>query len=160
MALHNDSVTAPGTRDYSLSRAVRARLLGAILTVMGGAVLVVTLVSVAVRPPAGAVVGLVAVLVLAMGTAAVLLGRRWYVLRLDDTGYRVRLVRGVGRARARWTDVEDLTTAVVGGTECVLLRLRDGGTSTVPVNVIEGDREELVEELRRRLDAGHGYRRL
>jgi hypothetical protein len=30
----------------------------------------------------------------------------------------------------------------------------------VPVNLIEGDREEFVDELQRRLDAGHGYRRL
>lgn len=149
-----------GTRDYPLSGGIRARLLGAVLTVLGAAVLVVTVVSVVVRPPAGAVVGLVVVLVLAMAAAVVLLGRRWYVVRLDDTGYQVRLVRGVGRAQARWTDVEDLTTAVVSGTECVVLRLRDGGTSTMPVNLIEGDREEFVDELQRRLDAGHGYRRL
>jgi hypothetical protein len=66
----------------------------------------------------------------------------------------------VGRAQARWTDVAHLTTAVVSGTPCVVLRLRDGGSSTVPVDHIEGDREEFVEELRRRLDAGHGYRPL
>ena len=88
-----------------------------------------------------------------------LLGRRRYVVRLDDTGYRVRFVRGVGRAQARWTDVEDLATTHVSGSPCIVLRLRDGATSTVPVDLIEGDREELVDELRRRLDAGHGYRR-
>ena len=69
-------------------------------------------------------------------------------------------LRGAGRAQARWTDVSDLTTTVVSGTPCVVLRLRDGTTSTVPVNLIEGDREEFVDELQRRLDAGHGYRRL
>jgi hypothetical protein len=153
-------VTASGTRDYALARALRTRLLGAFLTVLGGAVLVVTVVSVALGAPSGAVVGLVAVLVLAMLAAGVLLGPRWYVVRLDETGYRVRFIRGVGRARARWTDVEDLTTAVVSGSPCVQLRLRDGGTSTVPVNLIEGDREQLVDELQRRLDASHGYRRL
>jgi hypothetical protein len=98
--------------------------------------------------------------VLGIAVLGLLLIRRPYVVRLDDLGYRIRFVRGAGRPGARWTDVLDLTTAVVSGTECVVLRLRDGGSSTLPVNVIEGDREEFVDELQRRLDAGHGYRRL
>ena len=156
---HNDPVSTTGTRDYALAASVRARLMGAFLAVLGLLVLAVSVVSAVADLPAGAATGLVVLAGLAMVALAVVLGRRWYVVRLDDTGYRVRFVRGVGRPQARWTDVEDLTTAVFSGAECVVLRLRDGGTSTIPVNVIEGDREEFVDELRRRLDAGHGYRR-
>jgi len=106
----------------------------------------------------GRLAGAAAVLAaLGLAAAAVLLTRGWSVVRLDDAGYRIRFVRGVGRSNARWTDVSDLTTAVVSGTPCVVLRLRDGGSSTA---LIEGDREEFVDELQRRLDAGHGYRRL
>jgi hypothetical protein len=155
-----DPVRSSGTRDYGLAPALRARLLGVSLAVIG---LIVGLaaVVVALTPlPAAVLTGLVVLAVLGVVVLGLLLGRRPYVVRLDDLGYRIRFLRGAGRAGARWTDVLDLTTAVVSGTECVVLRLRDGGSSTVPVNVIEGDREEFVDELQRRLDAGHGYRRL
>ena len=153
-------VSATGTVDYPLARPVRVRLLGSLLAVLGLLVLVMTVVLAAVGPSSGVVVAAaVAVAVVAVITG-VLLGRQWYVVRLDDTGYRVRFVRGVGRSQARWVEVEDLTTAMAAGTECVVLRLRDGEVSTVPVNLIEGDREAFVDELQRRLDAAHGYRRL
>jgi hypothetical protein len=153
-------VSATGAVEYPLARAVRLRLLGSALAALGLVVLVVTVVLAAVRPPSGVVLATTVALVVVTVATGVLLGRRWYVVRLDDTGYRVRFVRGVGRSRARWTEVEDLTTAVATGAECVVLRLRNGDASTVPVSLIEGDREAFVDELQRRLDAAHGYRRL
>lgn len=146
--------------DYALAPGLRARLLGSSLALAGVALLVVALVVAVTPVPIGVLSGLVVLAAIGLGVLTFLLAPRRYVVRLDPTGYRVRFVRGVGRAHARWTDVEDLTTAVVSGTECVVLRLRDGGTSTVPVNLIEGDREAFVDELRRRLDTGHGYRPL
>lgn len=151
---------ATGTRDYGLAPAVRARLLGTSLAVVGLVVLLAAVVVAVADLPTGVLSGLVVLAVLGVAGVGILVGRRRYVVRLDDVGYRIRFVRGVGRAQARWTDVSDLTTAVVSGTPCVVLRLRDGGSSTVPVAMIEGDREEFVDELQRRLDAGHGYRRL
>jgi hypothetical protein len=149
-----------GSREYGLSPAVRARLWGVALVSAGALLLVVALVVVVADLPRAVVTVPLVVAVAGLLVLGVLLTRRWYVVRLGETGYQVRFVRGAGRTQARWTDVEDLTTAIVGGTECVVLRLRDGSTSTVPVNLIEGDREEFVDELQRRLDAGHGYRRL
>jgi hypothetical protein len=159
IAPHNVPVRTTTIRDYGLARPVRARLLGTFLAVIGGVVLVASLVAALADVPRPAIVGLLVLGVLGVATTGALLGPRWYVVRLDDVGYRVRFVRGVGRPQARWVDVLDLTTAVVSGTPCVVLRLRDGGSSTVPVAVIEGDREEFVDELRRRLDGAHGYRR-
>jgi len=168
MASHNGPVTDPAaepahepeSRDYGLAPLLRARLMGAFLGVIGGALLVMTVVVAAADLPPDVLSGLVVLAVVGVFGLGFLLVRRWYVVRLDAIGYRVRFVRGVGRAQARWTEVEDLATTIVAGAECVVLRLRDGGTSTIPVNLIEGDREEFVDELRRRLDAGHGYRRL
>lgn len=134
--------------------------MGSFLGVIGLVLLVMTVVVAVAGLHPDLLTGLVVLSVLGVIGLSFLLGRRRYVVRLDATGYRVRFVRGVGVEQARWTDVEDLTTAVVSGTECVVLRLRDGRTSTVPVNLIEGDREEFVDELQRFLDAGHGYRRL
>lgn len=147
------------TRVYAVARHVRARLAGALLAVLGVVVLVVTVVSVTVGLSRVAAVVLAVLALVALVAVGLVLGRSWWVVRLDDTGYQVRLVRGVGRQAARWKDVEDLTTAFVSGTPCLVVRLRDGATSTIPVDVVEGDREDLVDELRRRLDAAHGYRR-
>jgi len=160
VAPDNGGVTDPSARDYALAPALRARLLGVTLAVVGLVVLLVVVVVAAAGLSTVVVTGLVVLVALGVAVLAVVLGRRRYVVRLDATGYRVRFVRGVGRSQARWTEVEDLTTAVIAGTECVVLRLRNGETTTVPVAVIEGDREEFVDELRRRLDTGHGYRPL
>ena len=47
-----------------------------------------------------------------------------------------------------------LALARIGGEPCVVLRLRAGGTTTIPVRVLGADPEEFVRELRRRLDHG------
>lgn len=80
------------------------------------------------------------------------------VLTLEDVGYRVRAVRGVGTPSARWADVHDVQTTAVAGSRCLVLRLRDGASSTIPVDVLAGDSEELVREIRRRLDRANGKR--
>jgi hypothetical protein len=149
-----------GAREYRLAPALRVRLWGAALVAAGALIAALALAVLVADLPRALVtfpllIGAVGLIVLGVALAG-----RWYVVRLDEVGYRVRFVRGVGRTQARWADVEDLTTAVLGGARCVVLRLRDGSTSTVPVNLIAGDREEFVDELQRRLDAGHGYRRL
>jgi hypothetical protein len=147
-------------RDYGLAPQLRARLMGSFLAAVGLTLLVMTIVVVAFKLPGDVLSGVVILVVVGIVALAFFLGRRWYVVRVDDVGYQVRFVRGAGVAQARWTDVEDLTTAVVAGAECVLLRLRDGRSTTIPVALIEGDKEEFVDELQRRLDQGHGYRRL
>jgi len=152
IAPHNVPVSSTGIREYGLSRALRARLMGALLATTGVVLLVVTVVTAVAGVSGRVMAGLVLVALLGVVVTGVLLGRGWYVVRLDDTGYRVRFVRGVGRSAARWTDVEDVATAFVSGNPCVVLRLRNGGTSTLPVDVLEGDREELVDELPSRGD--------
>lgn len=135
-------------------------MLGVLLAAVGGVVVLLTLgvglldlpvwvLSVGVLVAAGAVL-----------LAALVLGRRTTVVALDDVGYRVRFVRGVGVARARWTDVEDVVAATVAGERCVVLRLRDGGTTTIPVRMLAATPEAFVQDLQSHLDSGHGYRRI
>ena len=92
--------------------------------------------------------------------ASLVLARRGWVVRLGDEGYRVQWVRGVGVAAARWKDVEDAVTTTRAGSPCVVLRLRNGGTTTIPVDVLAGDREEFVRDLQRHLTGGQGLRPL
>ena len=146
--------------DYRVSQALTARLLGILLATLGATVLVlIALVVLASMPPAVLRVGaLVAVAGAVVG--GLVLYRRPVVVRLGADGYRVRLVRGAGVRQARWKDVEDLVATTVAGERCVVLRLRDGGTTTIPVALLHGPTETFVADLRRHLDRGHGYRRL
>lgn len=151
-------MTSTEPRDYGLAPQLRARLMGTFLACIGVVLLVSTIVVIAFDVPADVLTGLVVLTVIGIFTLGFLLGRRWYVVRLDDLGYQVRFVRGAGESRARWVDVADLATSEVHGAKCVVLRLRSGASTTIPVDLIEGDKEEFVDELRARLNAGQGRR--
>ncbi len=76
---------------------------------------------------------------------------RAWVLRLDQQGYAVRLVRGARVTEAAWADVREVVTSAPGGHPCLVLRLGDGRETVIPVEAVAGDREELVREVRARL---------
>ncbi|HEX6246824.1 MAG TPA: hypothetical protein VFZ64_03040 [Nocardioidaceae bacterium] len=146
--------------DYRLSRPLAARMLGALLVTVGVVVVLLTLAVVLLDLPVSVLTGSVlgaAVLVL---VGSVLLARGTTVVRLDDTGYRVRFVRGAGVTEARWTDVEDVVTSTSSGERCVVVRLRDGRTTTIPVRLLSARADDFVRDLQTHLDRGHGYRRL
>ena len=150
----------PDITTFGLAPQLRARLMATALMLIGLLLVVVTLLVLAAGLSLDVISVAVLLVVVAVFGLGHLLVRRWYVVRLDPVGYRVRFVRGAGVAAARWTDVEDLAATTVAGARCAVLRLRDGRTTTVPVDVVEGSPEAFVDELRRRLDTGHGYRRL
>ncbi len=153
------------TETFALAPALRARLLGTGLAAVGVVVLLGMLLTWLLDLPTAFVSGLVVLAGVGVLTLGALLGLRHWVLRLDEHGYRVRVLRSAGPAEgqarsARWADVLDLQSSTVGGQRCVVLRLRDGRTTTLPVDVVEGDSTALVESLTEHLDRGHGYRRL
>ena len=153
----NGVVTQPSPTDYPLAPAVRARLMGVLLAVLGLFVFAFALV-VMFAHLSPLVLGIVLpVVVVAVSVGGYLLTRRAYVVRAGAEGYQVRFVRGAGVHAARWADVHDVATAHVGDDRCVVLRLRDGRTTTIPVDVLAGDREQFVRDLKGFLDAAHGY---
>lgn len=146
--------------DYRFAPPLLVRMLGTVLAGLGALVLLLAvLVAVLDLPGAVLTVGVVVAvgLVLAVGY---LLSRRTALVSFDVAGYRVRLLRGAGVKQARWKDVEDAVTAEVSGHRCVVLRLRDGRTTTIPVDVLDATPEALVADLQAHLDRGHGYRRI
>ena len=148
------------TTAYAFDRALLVRAMGLILLVTGVVVFAVAALTVVAHVP-GLVLTLVVVLAaLVVVGAAVWLGRMRTLVRFDTDGYQVRVLRGAGVKQARWRDVEDVVTSTAAGQDCVVLRLRDGRTTTIPLSVIEGSAQEFVDDLRSRLDRGHGYRRL
>lgn len=105
------------------------------------------------------------VLLALLGLAAVfglgyLLTRRAYVVRLTEDGFRVRLIRGAGVTGASWKEVAEAATGTPRGIPCVVLKLHDGRTTTIPVGALAADREEFVRDLQAHLQRGRGLRPL
>jgi len=153
-------VTTESSTVHRLSPAVAARLLGVVLVAVALLILLSTL--------AIAVLDVHTVLLLVPVAIAVLLlaGTWWtwrqkgWVARLTPEGYRVQWVRGVGTPAARWKDVEDAVTTTVADSPVVVLRLRDGRTTTIPVEMLATDRDAFVRDIQEHLQRGHGLRKL
>ena len=146
--------------DYRLNPALAARLMGAGLVAVAVLVFLGTAVVAILHLPLvviGGLAGLVLVVVFGGGLA---LTRAAYVVRLGAEGYHVRFVRGAGVTRARWVEVEDAVTADIAGARCVVLRLKDGRTTSIPVAALAADADDFVRDVREHLDRGHGIRRL
>ena len=124
------------------------------LLTLGVLVCVVTVVVLVARLPLDVMSAMVLLVLVAIVAAGYVLNRRTVVVRTDAEGYRVRWVRGVGTDAARWSEVEDVVTTEVAGARCVMLRLRDGRATTIPVDVLAVPGERFVEELRGRLVRG------
>ena len=146
--------------DYRFAPPLVVRFLGLVLVGLGVLTVVAVALAALLHLPAVVVTVVVVVVVAAVVVTGLVLTRLTPLVHLDEAGYRVRLLRGAGVKAARWRDVEDVVTATVHGHDCVVLRLRDGRTTTVPVAVLDSPRQVFVQDLRTHLDAGHGYRRI
>ncbi len=146
--------------EVALAPTIRIRLLGSGLVAIGVLVAVVMVVAAVADLPRAVVSAVVLLAALGVAVLGLLLGVRRWVVRLDEHGYRVRLLRSAAVRSARWTDVLDLQASTVAGNRCLVFRLRDGRTTTIPVDVIEGDPTSFTETVQAHLDRGHGYRRL
>jgi hypothetical protein len=144
--------------DYRLSAPFAVRMMGIVLA-FAGLLVLVTAVLVALLEWPVAVLSVVLVgAVLGLLAAGLVLTRRATVVRLDETGYTVRLVRGAGVRAGRWKDVEDVVARTIEGARCVVLRRRDGRTTTIPVGILAAPADEFVRDLQQHLNRGHGYR--
>jgi hypothetical protein len=145
---------------YRFSGPFVVRLMGLGLVGLGFLVVVLVVLVAVLSLPAEVLSAVLAGAVLAVVALGVLALRRPVVVRFDDAGYRVRRVRGAGVRQAGWREVEDVAATVVAGERCVVIRLRDGRTTTVPVGILAGSPDDFVDDLRQHLDRGHGYRRV
>lgn len=137
-----------GTTEYRLAPALVVRVAGAALVALAVLVVLLSVVVGVAGGPFWPVLAVAAAGLVAVGGVAWYVARATYVVRLDPLGYDVRLVRGAGVKRARWADVAEASTAVVHGSPCVVIALRDGRTTTIPVAVLAGDRDEFAARLR------------
>ncbi|WP_238473544.1 hypothetical protein [Nocardioides cavernaquae] len=140
--------------DYRLAPQFTARLFGLALMIGGLLLVLVTVLVATLRVSPDLIVVMALVIIVLVFVSGAMVSRGAYVVRLSADGYRVRFVRGAGVKQARWSDVADAVTTEVAGSPCVVLRLKDGRSTTIPVEVMAGDREEFVRELRTHLGRG------
>ena len=145
---------------YRFSAPFVIRLMGLGLAALGLLVVVLVALVTALALPRVVLAVVLSGALLAVLVIGFVALRRPAVVRFDEVGYRIRLVRGAGVRQAEWRQVEDVAATVVAGERCVVLRLRDGRTTTVPVGVLAGRPDDFVRDLQEHLDRGHGYRRV
>ena len=56
--------------------------------------------------------------------------------------------------------MQEAVAAKPRGVPCVVLRLRDGRSTTIPVQALDVDREQFAREIQRHLRRGQGLRPL
>ncbi|WP_188779905.1 hypothetical protein [Marmoricola endophyticus] len=154
MSASDDQVT-----EYAVAAPVRARLMAALLLVVGVVLLVVSILVFLLDLPRDVLSALVILVLVAVVGGGYAVTRRTWLFRADPVGYRVRMVRGAGVRQARWHDVHDVVTTTVHGARCVVLRLQDGTSTTIPVSVLALDADAFARAVRGHLDAAHGYHR-
>lgn len=153
-------MTPTDASDYRLSRPLVARFVGAYLVAFALVVFVATAVVAVTDVAPDLLVVLLVVGLLGLAALSAWLRSKAFVVRLDQDGYEVGMVRGAGVKWAQWSEIEDVVTASPRDIPCVVLRLHDGRTTTIPVEALEVDREQFVRELKAHLDRGQGLRPL
>ena len=145
--------------DYRFAPALTARLMGLTLVGLALVVLAGTVLALLLDLPSVVLLVLVLVVLAVIALTGRRLRGREYAVRLTDEGYQVRHIRGAGVEAARWKDVEDAVTTTAAGSPCLVLRLRNGTTTTIPVEALDVDREQFVRDVQGHLDRGTGPRR-
>lgn len=138
---------------YRPHRALVARVLGSGILVLALLVIVATVALTVIGAPEWVLVFLVLIYIGAFAALATWAVKTVWIVRLDDAGYRVRLVRGAGVRSASWSQVTDLAATEPKGIPCLELTLIDGGVTVIPVEVLDGDREQFVRDVRAHLQA-------
>jgi len=123
------------------------RFMGGFLVLVGLLVLITALVVGAFDLPVGVLSAVVVLAAVSVVVVGFLVTRIAVLVRLDDVGYQVRYLRKAGVAQARWMDVEDVVTGFASGQPVVVIRLRDGRTTTIPVNLLAGSSDDFAKDV-------------
>lgn len=158
--LFNQLMSQPDVSEFRLAPLRVARIVGTYLVGLALLMFAATALVTIADWPGDLLAGLLGLGLIGMFGLGWWLRNRAYVVRFEVDGYRIGLVRGAGARQACWAEVTDAGATSPGGAPCVELRLRDGGSTVVPMDALAVDREVFVRELRARLQQGHGLRPL
>jgi hypothetical protein len=143
------------TATYRLAPALGARLVGRSLVTLAVLVVLATLVGDLTGLGWRLAGGFSAVGIVLVATWSFYLLRRAWAVRLTAAGYSVRLLGGVGANAASWLEVDEVVAATPAGQPCLVLRLRDGRATRLPMAAIAGDRDAFALDVRHRVRDAH-----
>ena len=144
--------------DYRLAAPILVRMMGVGSALAGLLVVAAVLGAVLFSWPTAVLTTVVVAAALGVAVLALVLTRLAPVVRLGEVGYEVHWVRGAGVKQGRWKDVEDVVATTLADARVVVLRRRDGRTTTIPVEILAGSADDFVRDLQQHLNRGHGYR--
>ncbi|NYD43818.1 hypothetical protein [Nocardioides panaciterrulae] len=153
-------MSAPTASDYRLAPAMVARLVGTLLVLLAILLFAVTTLAALLHLSLDLVVLVAAAGLVAVFGLGYVLTRRAVVVHLDEQGYRVRLIRGAGVSTAPWTDVNAVAASTARGLDCLVLTLRYGRTTTIPVAAVAADKDDFARDVRQHAERGQGLRPL
>jgi hypothetical protein len=144
-----------------MSRAYIARALGRLLVLAAGAVLL-TVVAQQFLPGVFSVVGVIASVVVLVfaALAAVSLLMPPALLQLDAQGFRALKRRTSGPRSGRWDEVANAGTQHNEHGPVLIITHTDQSFTAVPLDLLDSAPDVVEREVRQRLDAAHGYKRL
>lgn len=149
-----DGQPAPPTY-VRLSPMMAARLVGLGFVVLALAMFALTVLVVRTSISPDLIVVLIVVGLLGVIGSAAWLRTKAYVVRLDDAGYSVRLVRGAGVKDGLWNDVSEAVASNPHDVPCVVLKRLDGTTTSIPVAMLAADRDEFARVVGGYLSRAH-----
>lgn len=144
-----------------MSRAYFARALGRLLIVAAGTVLL-TAVAQQFLPGFFSAVGVIASAI-AFTLAALAAISLWMppaLLQLDDEGFRALKRRTSGPRTGAWTAVTNAGTQDNENGLVLVITHADQSFTAVPLGLLDSPAAAVESDVRRRLDAAHGYKRL
>jgi hypothetical protein len=153
----NGAVTRPQapSTTYRLAPALGIRLVGRSLVTLALVVVVATVVGALVGAGWAAAGTVAAVGAALVGVWAWYLLRRAWAVRLTPQRYEVRLLGGIGVGTAPWSQVDEVVAASPDGRPCLVLRLRDGRMTRLPMAAVAGNADAFAHDVRRRVRDAH-----
>lgn len=136
---------------YRMAPLFAARLVGLAFLVLAATTFVVTALVLSLGWAPDLIVVVLVVELVAVFAAAAWLRSRAYVVRLDEVGYSVRLVRGAGVKDGRWSEVEEVVAAHPKDVACVVIKRTDATTTSIPVELLAVDRDDFARDIGVRL---------
>lgn len=146
-----------------MSRAYFSRALGRLLiTAAVVVVLTVAILQFESLPGIFGVTGVVAsaILLIFAALAAVSLMLPPALLQLDERGFRALKKRVAGPARGDWDGITLVGTQDGEHGPMLVITHLGGKNTAVPLELLDATTADIEADVRRRLDAAHGYKRL